>query len=80
MGTRAFDTYGLEQEAQLLQEFVEDVTVGRIICFTVRVGAQITFISALHISVILQSEHWKAPMISLEDHHEFIHSSSHPSI
>ncbi|XP_028518662.1 protein O-linked-mannose beta-1,2-N-acetylglucosaminyltransferase 1-like [Exaiptasia diaphana] len=36
MGTRAFDTYGLEQEAQLLQEFVEDVTVGRIICFTVR--------------------------------------------
>ncbi|XP_020913635.1 protein O-linked-mannose beta-1,2-N-acetylglucosaminyltransferase 1-like [Exaiptasia diaphana] len=36
MGTRAFDTYDLEQEAQLLQEFVEDVTVGRIICFTVR--------------------------------------------
>ncbi|XP_020913620.2 protein O-linked-mannose beta-1,2-N-acetylglucosaminyltransferase 1 isoform X3 [Exaiptasia diaphana] len=36
MGTRSFDTYSIEKEGQHLQEFVKEVTVGRIICFTVR--------------------------------------------
>ncbi|XP_020913621.1 protein O-linked-mannose beta-1,2-N-acetylglucosaminyltransferase 1 [Exaiptasia diaphana] len=36
LGTRSFNTYRIVQESQHLQEFVKEVTVGRIICFTVK--------------------------------------------
>lgn len=37
MGSKAFDTYNLKEESQLLQEYLQDVTVGRIVCIAAKV-------------------------------------------
>jgi hypothetical protein len=37
MASRNFDTLYSKQDSDLLVKFIEEITVGRIICFTVKV-------------------------------------------